>query len=78
MIMKMYRPNFYFQITEQLQGTTMGIVMTLGGRQGSGRGWVLGDCRSSPCAGETFKFSLFPFLSLPGLVSPDLFQQFSR
>lgn len=78
MIMKMYRPNFYFQITEQLQGTTMGIVMTLGGRQGSDRGWDLGDCRSSPWAGETFKSSLFPFLSLPGLVSPDLFQQFSR
>lgn len=38
MIMKMYRLNFYFEITEQLQGTTMGIVMTLGGRRGSGRG----------------------------------------
>lgn len=77
-IMKMYRPNFYFQITEQLQGTTMGNVMTLGGRQGSGRGWVLGDCCSSPWAGETFRSSLIPFLSLPGLVSSDLFQQFPR
>lgn len=76
--MKMYRPNFYYQITEQLQGTTMGILMTLGGSQGSGRGWVLGDCWSSPWAGETFGSSLFPFLSLPGLVSPDLFQQFPR
>lgn len=50
--MKMYRPNFYYQITEQLHGTTMGTVMTLGGRQGSGRGWVLGDCWSSPRAGR--------------------------
>lgn len=74
--MKMYRPNFYYQITEQLHGTTMGTVMALGGMQGSGRGWVLGDCWSSPWAGETFTSSLFPFLRFPGLVSPDFFQQF--
>lgn len=39
-VMKTYRSNFYYQVTEQLHSKTMG---TLGGRQGSGRGWVLRD-----------------------------------
>lgn len=37
-ITKMYKLNFYYQITEQLHGTPMGTVMALGGRLRSGRG----------------------------------------
>lgn len=43
-IMKMYRSHFYYQITEQLHSKTMGPMMAPGGRQGSDRGWVSGDC----------------------------------
>jgi hypothetical protein len=46
-IMKMYRPHFYYRIAEQLHSKTMGPVMAPGGRQGSDRGWVLGDCWES-------------------------------
>lgn len=66
-IMKMYRPYFYYQIAEQLLSKTMGPVMTHGGRQGSDRGWVL-DHWESLRAGSPLRSPLMPSRRLPNLI----------
>lgn len=66
--MKMYRPHSYYQTAEQLHSKTMGPVLTLGGRWGSDRGWVLGDSGSSLWAGDTLRSSLIPFCRFPDLL----------
>lgn len=76
-IMKMYRPHSYYQTTEQLHSKTMGPVLTLGGRWGSDRGWVLGDSGSSLWAGDTLRSSLIPFCRFPDLLTPNLSQDHS-
>lgn len=75
--MKMYRPHSYYQTAEQLHSKTMGPVLTLGGRWGSDRGWVLGDSGSSLWAGDTLRSSLIPFCRFPDLLTPNLSQDHS-